>query len=428
MAEPRQTPVSTDSVLQAMADALPTHQPNDESSDIASSYEVVALLAHAYFVSLDFRLYGFNEDKLLEECQTLAPRLPPQWNNGFGALSFVYRHKQSAMTFVLRIDRMGAKVEVRALAVGDEKIYRIEYETRKVVNASKLPFRIPLDGQGQENRSNLVGMLKTLFDSPGTIERIIRDLRVNLVQKLIPKLQKEGYLETEEGVEQKIPSTIERRIQESGQQRPPSFEQPRRFDPPSSMTPNRPGAIPQASEPFRPQQPPHPYPHPDLLPNAGAPRRPIPGDFPPPGFEDEHEINAPPRNMGGLRLPPVNIGHDDLNPQGLGPHDPLRGSFVGGGPPRPGGFSGMHPTFGDPLFTGQGGYGGQQYGQGYNSQRPPGARYDPVDPSDGPMYPLGQQPPFPGRGGGRGGNNGGFGFGPGGFGSGSGGFGPGDII
>lgn len=65
MAEPRQTPVSTDSVLQAMADALPTHQPNDESSDIASSYEVVALLAHAYFVSLDFRLYGFNEDKLL---------------------------------------------------------------------------------------------------------------------------------------------------------------------------------------------------------------------------------------------------------------------------------------------------------------------------------------------------------------------------
>ncbi|KAL6811562.1 PI31 proteasome regulator N-terminal domain-containing protein [Trichoderma sp. SZMC 28015] len=413
MAEPRQTPVSTDSVLQAMADALPTHQPNDESSDIASSYEVVALLAHAYFVSLDFRLYGFNEDKLLEECQTLAPRLPPQWNNGFGALSFVYRHKQSAMTFVLRVDRMGAKVEVRALAVGDEKIYRIEYETRKVVNASKLPFRIPLDGQGQENRSNLVERLKALFDSPGTIERIIRDLRVNLVQKLIPRLQKEGYSETEEG--------IERDIQESSQQRPPGFEQPRRFDPSAAV-------LPQASEPFRPQQPPHPYPHPGLLPNAGAPRRPIPGDFPPPGFEDEHEINAPPRNMGGLRMPPVNIGHDDLNPQGLGPHDPLRGSFVGGGPPRPGGFSGMHPTFGDPLFTGQGGYGGQQYGQGYNSQRPPGARYDPVDPSDGPMYPLGQQPPFPGRGGGRGGNNGGFGFGPGGFGSGSGGFGPGDII
>ncbi|KAL7911613.1 PI31 proteasome regulator N-terminal domain-containing protein [Trichoderma velutinum] len=422
--ETRQTPVSTDSVLQAMADALPTHQPNDESSDIASSYEVVALLAHAYFASLDFRLYGFNEDKLLEECQTLAPRLPSQWNNGFGALSFVYKHKQSAMTFVLRVDRMGAKVEIRALAVGDEKIYRVEYETRKVVKASNLPFRIPLDGQGQEDRSNLVRSLKTLFDSPEIVERIIRDLRVNLVQKLIPKLQKEGYVETEEGSGNKLNSETQQRTQ----QRRPSFEQAREFIPPSSTIPNRPGAIPQGSQPFRPDQPPHPYPHPDILPAAGAPRRPIPGDFPPPGFEDEHEINAPPRNMGGLRMPPFNIGHDDLNPQGLGPHDPLRGSFVGGGRPQPGGFSGMHPTFDDPLFTGQGGFGGQEFGQGYNSQRPPGARYDPVDPSDGPMYPLGQRPPYPGRGGGRGGNNGGFGFGSGGFGSGSGGFGPGDII
>lgn len=67
------TPVSIE-VLQAMADALPTHQPNDESSDIASSYEVVALLAHAYFVSLDFRLYGFNEDKLLR--MLAAPHYP----------------------------------------------------------------------------------------------------------------------------------------------------------------------------------------------------------------------------------------------------------------------------------------------------------------------------------------------------------------
>lgn len=189
------------------------------------------------------------------------------------------------MTFVLRVDRMGAKVEIRALAVGDEKIYRVEYETRNVVYASKLPFRIPLDRQGQENRSNLVRTLKDLFDSPEVVERIIRDLRVNLVQKLIPRLQKEGYFETEEGVEQKIPGTIERHIQESSQQRPPGFEQPRRFDPPAAI-------LPQASEPFRPQQPPHPYPHPGLLPNAGAPRRPIPGDFPPPGFEDAEGVSS----------------------------------------------------------------------------------------------------------------------------------------
>jgi hypothetical protein len=50
-------------ILQAMADALPTHAQGDESSDLASSYEVIALLVHAYLASLDFRLCGFDEDK-----------------------------------------------------------------------------------------------------------------------------------------------------------------------------------------------------------------------------------------------------------------------------------------------------------------------------------------------------------------------------
>lgn len=50
-------------ILQGMADALPTHAQGDESSDIASSYEVIALLVHAYLASLDFRLCGFDEDK-----------------------------------------------------------------------------------------------------------------------------------------------------------------------------------------------------------------------------------------------------------------------------------------------------------------------------------------------------------------------------
>jgi hypothetical protein len=86
----------------------------------------------------------------------------------------------------------------------------------------------------------------------------------------------------------------------------------------------------------------------------------------------------------------------------LGPHDPLRGGI---GPGLGGGGGGMHPTFDDPLFGGA-------RGGGYDPQAPPGSRYDPVGP--------GQGPPF-GRGG-RGGPGGGMG-GFGGFG----GFG-GDII
>merc|ERR1712093_437501 len=91
-----------------------------------------------------------------------------------------------------------------------------------------------------------------------------------------------------------------------------------------------------------------------------------------PGFDDEYDLNRPLRGMA---------------PQfpGPGPHDPLRGSFVGGGQ---GGFGGgMHPTFDDPLFGGQ--------GRGGNGRAPPGARYDPVGPGDGPPRGAGGRPPNP---------------------------------
>ncbi|KAM0512456.1 hypothetical protein ACHAPE_008779 [Trichoderma viride] len=388
-------------ILQGMADALPTHAQGDESSDLASSYEVIALLVHAYLASLDFRLCGFDEDKLTPECASLAPRLPPQWNNRFGALSFVYKHKQSSMTFVIRVDRMGSKVEIRGLAVGAEDIQRFEYKIQDVVSARNLPLRISLDADGNEDRSDLPEKLKKLLGSDITIDRILYDTRVQIVQKLIPKLQKEGYVEIEDA---EANARDERRAQEArGERRDPWGR--------------RPVIDPNAGPPV-----PTPYPHPGLLPD-NAHRRPPPADFPPPGFEDEHQINSPPgRIMGGLRMPP-SLGHDDLNPPGLGPHDPLRGSFTGGGLPHPGGFSGMHPTFDDPLFTGEGGWGGDgPHGSGYDPQAPPGARWDPVNPGGGPRF------PGPGgRDGGRGGYNGGRG-GFGGYGGGYGGGFGGDII
>lgn len=62
--------LTTQSILQGMADALPTHNPSDDSSDLASSYEAIALLIHAYLAALDFRLCGFDEDKNLRTFAT----------------------------------------------------------------------------------------------------------------------------------------------------------------------------------------------------------------------------------------------------------------------------------------------------------------------------------------------------------------------
>jgi hypothetical protein len=111
----------------------------------------------------------------------------------------------------------------------------------------------------------------------------------------------------------------------------------------------------------------------------------------PPGFDDEYDLTRPLRGMAP-RFPeagsPFNIGHDDLNPPGLGPNDPLRASFVGSGPL--GGFGGgMHPTFNDRLFGGQG------QGRWGDQIAPPGARYDPIGPGDGPQRGSGGRPPNP---------------------------------
>ncbi|KAL2193443.1 PI31 proteasome regulator N-terminal-domain-containing protein [Corynascus similis CBS 632.67] len=396
-------PLDPASVLQSMADALPLHESNDTDSDLKNPLDSVALFVHACMVNLGFRLLGFDEDhKIEEECARLAPKLPPQWNSSSSSRGFVYAHTQSAMHFVLHVDRLGAKIEIRGLATGDERIARFDITALDYVSPSALPLSISRASDGNQDRGGLVLRLKSLFISEERIKDLASLIKVTIIQRLLPALQKEGYTET--------PQAAPRRTS------PP----PRQLDEPSHLPP------PAA---------PHPYPAPDPL-AAPPPHRPVPaGDFPPPGFEDEYEINQPPGRPGppGATGPGGGgfgrVGHDDLYPAGLGPHDPIRGSFTGGGIGpgglrRPGGGGpgtggmggGMHPTFDDPLFRGPGG------GQGgeddtFGGQVPPGARWDPLGPAG--------QPRFGGRGRGGGGfGGGGFGGGFGGFG----GFGGGDII
>ncbi|SPQ25450.1 d2c28030-a8b5-4055-99a4-69b6d4a29c2e [Thermothielavioides terrestris] len=301
-------PLAPAAVLEGMASALPTHEPGDGTSDLSSSLDCIALFVHACMINLGFRLLGFDEDQKIEaECARIAPRLPAQWNKSLSSHSFVYAHTQSSMQFVVHADRMGAKIEVRGLATGDERIARFDITARDYISSAALPLRITLTPEGTEDRSNLPQKLKTLFISEERIKDLASLLKISLIQRLLPSLHKEGY--TEE----------------------PPTEPPRRrhTPPPHPRSPDHP---PFPSH-LPPPAAPNPYPAPDPL--AAPPRRPIPAaDFPPPDFEDEYEINRPPR--GPLPVPGggggfAGLGHDDLYPAGLGPHDPIRGSFTGPG-------------------------------------------------------------------------------------------------
>lgn len=360
-------PLSADSILKHMADALPTHEKGDTASDISSSScEAIALFAHACMTAVGFRLLGFGEDRKIEaECQRLAPRLPSQWNSGYGDHSFLYAHSQSSMQYVIKVGKLGPKAEIRGIGLGDDRSSRFEITTKDYISSAALPLRITLTESGDEDRSDLAAKLKEMFILPSRITDLASSFKLTIIQKLMPGLHKEGYEEAPNNTGASAARDAHNEREEGHARRNPQRD---------------PLADPRLPEPARP------YPFQDPL--AANPRRPLPqGDFPPPGFDDEYDLNRP---LGGMApRAPFGIGHDDLNPPGLGPYDPLRGSFVGG-VPRPGGFGGMHPTFDDPVFGGQGGQ-----GRGYDPRAPPGARYDPTGPGNGPQGAMGGRPPNP---------------------------------
>jgi len=157
-------------------------------------------------------------------------------------------------------------------------------------------------------------------------------MRTEIIQKLAPKLHKEGYEESAHAVSEVSSTRAER--------------QP------------APGREPEAPpyRPLRGDEPPYALPHPFgplAGPRAPPMATPIPSGETRPGWEDEHQmLQQPLRPFQGERRP-LYIGEGDLNPAPLYPNDPLR---IGGYGGRGGG--GMHPTFDDPMFGGDGGVGG----------------------------------------------------------------------
>jgi hypothetical protein len=183
-------PLSTPSILKHMADALPSHAKHDASSDFSSSYEAIALFSHACMIAVGFRLLGFGEGqkigkpptqgtlyllKILKfvtesECSSLAPRLPAKWNSSFGSHSFLYAHSQSSMEYVVKIDRLGGKAEIRGIGLGDERICRFEIIAKDYISSAALPLRISLSASGDEDRGDLETKLKDVFISPSRIQ------------------------------------------------------------------------------------------------------------------------------------------------------------------------------------------------------------------------------------------------------------------
>jgi hypothetical protein len=369
--------------------------PEGNSEPLKSAYDAIALAAHACMLSIGARLVGLGEDHRIEvqseEGQT--PPLPTEWNAHNGSYAFRYKHGQSSMEFLLKVNRMGNKVVIMGMGMGDDKTYSFDIRTQDYISESSLPLRLSGSASNPDsseetssstttstNKDDIEKKLLDIFISLGRLSDFGTLMRLNIFQKLLPSIQKEGY---EESSSSETRTTTNPRPDA----RPP---RPEDYDP-SRYSPLR--DDPQDPAPARP----HPLHDPLAMPHRGG--RPLPEPIP--GFEDEFEMQRP-GGRGGLPGPAGGgfgrIGERDLYPQGLGPNDPIRGGIgpgFNGGPF--GGGGGMHPTFDDPLFAGQQGGGGGR--GGYDPRAPPGSRFDPVGPGMGGSHPrgagMGGRPPNP---------------------------------
>lgn len=335
--------LGSDSLSRVMAASLP----KDASPQLKSAYDAVALVSHATMISVGFRLVGLGEDHRIEaESTPDQPQpLPQEWNAQAPNYAFRYKHSQSSMEYLIKVNRMGNKAVIMGMGMGDDRTYTFDARLVDYISESNLPST-PVSPDASEDQASET--LRNIFISVGRLSDLASLLRINIIQKLTPGLHKEGYEESSA------------QTSSSSSQRGPS----------NRSEPERP-----QRDPLREDYNPPARPHPFNDPLAAAPRRPHPsGDFLPPDFEDPYDMTRPPRPMGGVGGF-GNIGERDLYPAGLGPNDPIRGGIG----PGFGGGGGMHPTFDDPLFQGQGGHRG-----GYDPQAPPGSRYDPVGPGGAP--------------------------------------------
>lgn len=354
-------PLSAGSLSLFMATAIP----KNGGPHLKTPTEAIALGVHAGMLAVGFRLIGLGEDERIAthaDAENPNP-LPTEWNAS-SSIAFRYAHAESSMEYLVKVNRLGGKAVVYALALGDDKTTHFDLTTKDYLSESQIPFTIP-EGTSTEIAAQ---KLQDLFISVGRLNDLGSLLKVSVIQKLAPSLRKTGQ-------EDRVVTDRERT---------PTADHPNPQPGEQSRNPREP-----ANEP----EPARPYPFHDPLaapPHQGG--RPLPEPIP--GFDDELEVNRPPRRDLRDNRYPTDIGHDDLYPAGLGPNDPLR-PHLAGGLPRPGGFGGgMHPTFDDPLFRGQGGQGG------YDPMAPPGARYDPIGPGDPLRDNRGGGPRFPGGGGG----------------------------
>lgn len=320
--------------VSALLHVLPGLLPSGEGNVLRSPQDALAAMVHTIMTRLDFRLVGLSDEDRLDTSAT-SNQLPPNWSmHGPDSYAFRYKHDQSSLDYLIKVVKLGPRAMIHGIAMQGSKTNTLQLPYADYFSPSFWPFN-PASADATSAREPLVNG----YISSSRLNDLVIAFKTQILQGLVPGLSKPGYTE-------------------------------------DSTTSSSSSSVPRA---------------------GGSESRPTPGTQPPPRSPfhgDEDDPSQPASFIPPFRNP-LTIGDRDL--------DPLGGSPLAM-PPRFGG-GGFAPP---PLFPGGDTGGGMIVGPNHPMFRdrfahpsaqnlppgavPPGARFDPIHPSD-PSFPGGMQGP-----------------------------------
>ncbi|KAH8830767.1 PI31 proteasome regulator N-terminal-domain-containing protein [Flagelloscypha sp. PMI_526] len=307
----------------ALVSALSGYLP-PSSRSLRSPQDAIAALVHTTLSALAFRLVAVNDHDASSTAYRRQRSSQRMESARTRQLYFRYKHDQSSLSFIVKLSKLGSRTMINAIAAETDKAESLDISTTDFTSESFFPWSAS---------DSATSPLVHGFISSNRISDLVSQLKLKIIQKLMPGLRKEGYTEDVTSTNSTAASQPSTSNQTQPGQAPPGGSQPRPYNPysPSPVFPDSAPGFPSGRNPLEIGRS-------DLDPFPGEPRL-------------GRNAFAPPQLFPGA-------GGDGMF---VGPDHPL---FQGGG------VGGNGPWGGDGFLPPMG--------------APPGARFDPVNPLGGP--------------------------------------------
>ncbi|CAD6572482.1 MAG: hypothetical protein TREMPRED_000561 [Tremellales sp. Tagirdzhanova-0007] len=202
---------------------FPTLLPRSTSSPLPNPTDAIAALVHTIHTTLGFRLIpsinipltgpalqdrpteedfddGASETAtavdLEEDVGATEGQLPTGWNaRGEDSYVFEYRHSQSAMSFRVRVGRMGGRVQIDAMAENGAP-HTVSVVLGDLLTPPAFPIPSSATATTPSSSSTEAPAKSIGFKSVTAVQAFTDQYKADIVTRLLPGLRKEGYTES----------------------------------------------------------------------------------------------------------------------------------------------------------------------------------------------------------------------------------------